>query len=227
MCGRFVLVLKKSELKEFFPDFDFQIRDVQPRYNVAPGQPVVTAVRELRNVVTFTQWGLVPAWMRDPSQMDRPLINARSESVQQKPAFRNAFKRMRCLIPATGFYEWKKVGQKKQPWFFRRRDRAPFAFAGLWEEWEDHDGGVMLTSTILTTTPNRVVRPVHPRMPVVLKPECWEEWLDHQYTSAPRLQSFLKPAPDEEWEGHEISFAVNNPNHDAPDCIEPLQQSLL
>jgi putative SOS response-associated peptidase YedK len=166
------------------------------------------------------RWGLIPSWADDASIGNR-LINARAETAAEKPSFRSAFKHRRCLIPTSGFYEWQKVGTKKQPHYIRRPDEVPFAFAGLWERWEK--GGEPIEScTILTTEANGMMRPIHDRMPVILGPEAWGQWLDPEGKESLPLKPLLRPYPDDWLTAYPVSTRVNNPKYDAPACVAPL-----
>jgi putative SOS response-associated peptidase YedK len=168
------------------------------------------------------RWGLVPHWADDLSIGSR-MINARGETVASKPAFRSALKHRRCLIPADGFYEWKKIGAGKQPHLIRFADGRAFAFAGLWERWLSRDGGAPVDScTIITTTPNGLLRELHDRMPVILPPAAFEEWLRPEPLAAPRLDELLRPHPDSEMEAFAVNRRVNSPANDDPSCVEPL-----
>ncbi|MFN2169618.1 MAG: SOS response-associated peptidase [Anaerolineae bacterium] len=229
MCGRFTLTDPDQGLAVQFnlPE----IPELTPRYNIAPTQPVA-AVRvpdvDLGREMTMLTWGLIPFWAKDPSIGSR-MINARSETVADKPAFRAAFKRRRCLVVADGFYEWQKVNGGKQPFLFHLSDGRAFGFAGLWEHWEGADGSVIESCTLLTTEPNELVKPVHNRMPVILHPRDYDLWLDPQMQDAARLQPLLTAYPAAEMDAYAVSRLVNNPRTDDPSCIEPLpeQQSLL
>ncbi|MCA9897857.1 MAG: SOS response-associated peptidase [Anaerolineales bacterium] len=193
-----------------------------PRYNIAPTQPVA-AIRLAENgqrEFTFFRWGLVPSWAKDLNIGSR-MINARSETVAEKPSFRTAFKRRRCLIPADGFYEWQKQGSGKQPMFIRPVAERPFALAGLWEVWRDPDGSVLQTCTILTTTPNELMAPIHNRMPVIVEPEDFDLWLNPEPDPEQGLH-LLRPYPAEKMAAYPVSTVVNNPRNDMPDCIQPI-----
>lgn len=221
MCSRFTLARQASELGGLFAVE--MLHDLPPRYNIAPTQPVI-AVRlrpgaSSREVVLL-QWGLVPSWAKDPAMGSR-MVNARSETVAEKPAFRSAFRLRRCLIPADGFYEWKGAPGKKQPYHIRMRDGAPFAFAGLWEVWEWVEG-YLETCTILTTESNNVVRPLHDRMPVILPPADYALWLDTAVRNTGELQALLRPYPPEEMVAVPVSLRVNNPTNEGPDLLTPV-----
>ncbi|MGY0712171.1 SOS response-associated peptidase [Azospirillum argentinense] len=206
-----------------------ELPNLQPRWNVAPTQPVPAVRREEdgRHLVTL-RWGLVPFWADDPSIGAR-LINARGETLAEKPSFREAFRKRRCLVPVDGFYEWKAEGKRKQGYAIRRRDRAPFAFAGLWERWNGPKGGPALaepveTLTIVTTTANAVLKPLHDRMPVILDETDWDLWLDPA-APLPVLEGLLKPAPDALLEAHPVGPRVNNVRNDDEACAAPLDDA--
>ena len=221
MCGRFLLYSPVDLLQRAF-GFS-ELPNLQPRYNVAPTQavPIIRRKEGGGRELTMVRWGLVPFWAKD-LKIGSQLINARAETVTSKPAFRAAFAKRRCLVPADGFYEWqKREGSKlKQPMLIRRRDGAPFAFAGLWESWRGPDGEVQ-TCTIVTTEANAVLSPIHNRMPVVLEPGAYDRWLDPEQPSA----ELLLPCPDEWLEAFPVSTQVNNVRNDAAELIEPLNPS--
>jgi len=271
MCGRFTLRAPASTVAE-----QFQLLDVEPfgpRFNVAPTQTVAvvrvrpeggeprprgpvsprpaTRVSERRDHVirqlAWLKWGLIPSWAKDPA-IGNSLINARAESVADKPAFRTAFRRRRCLVVADGFYEWQRTGAKKQPYFIRLRDDRPFGFAGLWESWEGPAGkkvsGTFLTDdvegkragavkkvpdtflrletcTIITTGPNELMEKIHNRMPVILAPEAYDRWLDPAIEKSEQLTPLLRPYPSDAMLALAVSTHVNNPRNDDPECIVP------
>ncbi len=221
MCGRFTLSTPTANLAKLF-DLD-SVPNLEPRYNIAPTQAVL-AVRSTREglgrELALMRWGLIPSWSKDPA-IGSSLINARSETVAEKPSFRTAFKRRRCLIPADGFFEWQKQERAKQPYFIGLADRQPFAFAGLWEHWEGADGSVLDTCTILTTTANATIRPLHDRMPVILDPADYTTWLDAA-THPDYLFHLLHPYPAEAMITYPVSTLVNNVANDVPACIQPL-----
>jgi putative SOS response-associated peptidase YedK len=222
MCGRFTQLSDRDELARLFGLDSADVPELAPRYNVAPAQPVV-AVRlaeDARPVVSLLRWGLIPAWAREPA-IGHSLINARSETVGERPAFRGAFRSRRCLIPAGGFYEWSATGGKhKQPFHFRRRDGQPFAFAGLWERWQGGDGEPVETCAVLTTAANEVVRPVHERMPVILAPADFGPWLDLR-APADQLHALFRPYPAEVMEAVALGRYVSNPRNEGPQCLSP------
>ena len=202
------------------------------RYNVAPTQQVA-AIRQVTSAdsrtsggygFTLLRWGLVPFWAKDPKIGSR-MINARSETVQEKPSFRNAFKHRRCLVLADGYYEWRKMNGEKQPYYIHRSDDLPFAMAGLWERWEpkdpDSDDSSLETCTLMTTSANRLTEKVHDRMPVILGPDDLELWLSESSRSEDLLK-LLRPAPEDELVVEPVSRIVNSPRRDEPECIEPI-----
>ncbi len=228
MCGRYSLTTSPDVLAALF-----RLTTVPAyalRYNIAPTQaaPIVRIHSETGSrQLDMLRWGLVPSWAKQPDIGSR-LINARSETAAEKPAFRHAFKRQRCLVPADAFYEWKKLPTGKQPYVLRLRDGQPFAFAGLWEQWRDsaqpHEPPLE-TFTILTTTANSVVVEVHDRMPVILNANDFDCWLDPSVKDAARLQSLLVPLASEAMVAYPVSRRVNSPAHDDPSCLEPLDAS--
>lgn len=196
--------------------------DYRPRYNIAPSQPILAARdSDEGRKAAFLKWGLIPYWAKDP-KMAYKMINARSETVSERPAFRAAFERRRCIIPADGFYEWRKSGGKKLPVRFRLRDGGVFAFAGLWESWRPPQSDERIyTCTILTTSANEVVQPVHDRMPVILDRDDIDLWLD-QSVPGGGVRHLLKPYDAEKMDVYPVSTRVNSPYHDDPACIEPV-----
>jgi putative SOS response-associated peptidase YedK len=224
MCGRFTLRAPASVIAEAFALLE--VPPLTPRFNIAPSQ-LVAAVRETPQSASPTQqfawlrWGLIPSWARDPAIGNR-MINARSESVSEKPAYRTALRRRRCLLVADGFYEWQKSGRRRQPYFFRLHQDRPFAFAGLWESWEGPDHSLIESCTLLTTTANALVQPIHDRMPVILGPEHYDRWLDPAIERAESLLPLLAPFPSEAMEAYPVGLQVNSPAHDDATCIEGL-----
>ena len=227
MCGRFALMTPTEMLVKLFDVPETAVESLPPsipRYNIAPTQPVV-AIRldeHGERDLTFFHWGLIPSWSKD-IQMGSRMINARSETVTEKPSFRNAFKRRRCLIPADGFYEWQKQADGKQPMFIRPSEGAerPFALAGLWEFWSDPDGGTIQSCTILTTSPNELMAAIHNRMPVIVEPEDFDLWLNPEPDPEQGLH-LLRPYPAEKMVAYPVNTLVNNPRNDVPQCVEPI-----
>jgi putative SOS response-associated peptidase YedK len=223
MCGRFTLRTPTRDLVEIFELL--REPDLTPRFNIAPTQQVLV-VRPDNKAREWTsmRWGLVPSWARD-AKSGPPMINARAETIATKPAFRIAFKKRRCLIPADGFYEWKRIeGAKvKQPYHIRLADDRPFAFAGLWESRRGEEGDSRLEScTIITCEPNALMAPLHDRMPVILPQDLYGPWLDHQIEDVDALQGMLQPYPAEEMTAYPISTFVNSPRNESPECIARL-----
>ena len=216
MCGRFLLLSSGREVAEAFDLTG--IPDLEKRYNIAPTQ-AVAAVRagEAGRECVRLRWGLVPPWSKGMSQAP---INARSETAADKPMFRHALRKRRCLVPASGFYEWVKLGTGKQPFCFRPWDERPWAFAGLWERWEGPDGPVE-SCCILTTGANELVRPVHDRMPVILPRQHWAEWLDPALQEAGGVVPLLRPYPADAMRAYPVGPLVNNPRNNLPECLAP------
>jgi len=221
MCGRFALIVDASVLADVF-DVD-PPRELQPRFNIAPTQtiPIVRAGKDLARECSMVRWGLVPSWAKD-EKIGTRMINARGETVAEKPSFRSAVKSRRCLIPADGFYEWVRTDSGKQPHFIHFADGRPFAFAGLWERWHKGEGTPLDTCTIITTTPNELIAKLHDRMPVILPPARFEEWLEPAAMPPDRLQEVLAPYPAEQMEAYPVSTYVNKPSNDGPECIARL-----
>jgi putative SOS response-associated peptidase YedK len=222
MCGRFSLALTADQLSLAFPWLDVPA-GVEPRYNIAPTQPVATVANNNRKELDFFRWGLVPSWAKDAAIGNR-MINARAETLAEKPSFRAAYRRRRCLILADGFYEWQAnpLDGAKTPYLVRLESGDPFAFAGLWEIWNASDGSLLLSCTIITTRPNELVAPIHKRMPVILPPEAYDRWLSAEEEPTERLQPLLGPYPAEEMIAYPVSRVVNNPANDIPECVIPV-----
>jgi putative SOS response-associated peptidase YedK len=222
MCGRFALTLNPADLQDAFPEFTFP-GGLLPRYNIAPSQPILALPNDGANTAGFFVWGLIPSWAKDPSIGSR-LINARAETLAEKPAFRAAYKYHRCLIFADGFYEWQaQPGAKtKLPHFIRLKSGLPFAFAGLWECWQSADGSEVRTAAIITIEPNARVAPIHNRMPVILSRADYAQWLDPAPQTPERLQSLLIPFPAGEMEARPVSALVNSPANDRPEITLPV-----
>ncbi|ODA29246.1 SOS response-associated peptidase [Planctopirus hydrillae] len=225
MCGRFTL---RTELKLLAELYGFQPISLPwtPRYNIAPTQ-LVAAVRLSADAssreLEMLRWGLVPSWAKEIPK-GRPMINARADTVAEKPTFRAAFKRRRCLILADGFYEWHQDGEIKEPYYIRMRDERPFAMAGLWENW-DKGPQPLESATIITTGPNELMAKFHHRMPVILDPDLANVWLDPGIEEPEELLPLLKPYPEEQMEAYVVSSRVNRVKDDSPQCIEPWKDS--
>jgi len=223
MCGRFTLTVNPAELRETFSQFDFPDQ-FAPRFNIAPTQPVLAIPNDAKNKADFFSWGLIPSWSKDPSIANK-LINARGETIAEKPSFRGGFKYKRCLIPTDGFYEWKvQPGVKtKTPYFIHMKDRKPFAFAGLWDEWHSPDGGSIRTCTIITTEPNELMSTLHNRMPVILHPKDYADWLDAAPRTPDSLLHLIKPFPADKMSAYPVSTMVNTPQNDRAELVVPVQ----
>lgn len=219
MCGRFTLTAELSELQRAFPWTEFPA-EIVPRYNIAPSQPVAVITNHNPKQVDFFQWGLIPHWAKAP-QIGHRVINARAETLTQKPAFRAPYRYRRCLILADGFFEWQKEGKTKRPFLFRFKSQTPFAMAGLWDRWQSPDGSEILSCTIITTEANDLVKSIHERMPVILPFNDLQYWLEASEAELARLNSLLQPYPATELEAFAVSPIVNNPHQDRPECIQP------
>jgi len=218
MCGRYTLKTPVSVLAERF-DIEEAPSSITPSYNIAPTQQVATALAENgRRKLEMLQWGLIPSWAKDPEVGNR-MINARGETVAEKPSYRKAFQERRCLILSDGFYEWQKTDNGKQPFYIHMEDESPFAFAGLWESWSN--GREIRSCTIITTAPNELAAAIHNRMPVILHPEDYEMWLDPDFDEREPLTALLKPYPADVMEAYPVSRRVNKPSNNEPGCIEP------
>ena len=222
MCGRFVQASPSRAYAELFGLADTEL-DLPPRYNVAPSQAVLAARMEPTHKTRLVplRWGLVPGWSKGPDAR-YSMINARAETVHEKPAYRSAFKYRRCLIPSEGFYEWRSEGGRKQPWLIHRRDRRPFAMAGLWEHWQDPAGNELESCSIIVTQANAAVAPLHERMPVILDPEHWSAWLDPANQRPQELLPLLQPYAGAPMRSYPVSTRVNRPANEGPELIEPL-----
>ncbi|ADE15176.1 protein of unknown function DUF159 [Nitrosococcus halophilus Nc 4] len=218
MCGRYTLHASLEQLAAHF--HLSQTQELTPRFNIAPSQ-AVPAVRgeSSQRELTMLRWGLIPHWAKE-EKTSYSMINARAETVATKPAFRGAFRHRRCLIPADGFYEWKPATDgAKQPYYIRRRNGEVFAFAGLWEHWEGETGKCIDSCTIIVTDANKLIQPIHDRMPVILEPADYEAWLNPKNQAANTLTALLKPYPPESMEAYPVSRRVNRPTNDDPECI--------
>lgn len=217
MCGRFTLTVDAATIKETFPWLKVPDQIV-PRYNIAPSQPLAVVPNDGKNKIDHMLWGLIPSWAKDTK---RAMINARAETVAEKPTFRAAYKRRRCLILADGFYEWVKTpGEKaKTPHYIQLESQEVFAFAGLYEIWNSPEGNILKTATIITTTPNAMIANLHNRMPVILHPNDHQTWLSPKVLPATVLDPLLTAYPAEEMIHHPVSRTVNSPANDTPKCV--------
>ena len=222
MCGRFTLTVDAHQIREAFPWVTIE-EEIQPRYNIAPSQPIAVVPNDGKNRLDYYVWGLIPSWAKDPSFGSR-MINARGETVDQKPSFRAAFRRRRCLIMADGFFEWKKVpGQKtKVPTYIKMKDSRPFAFAGLWENWQAPDGSHILSTTIITTEPNDLLQDIHNRMPVILPQDAYQTWLQPEEIDPGQLKPLFVPYTSKELTAYPVSTLVNNPVNDTMSNVQPI-----
>ncbi len=221
MCGRFTLKTPTETIASLFQGLEFP--DLKPRYNIAPTQDIACVRENQSDVQEFVwlRWGLVPFWAKDLKIGSR-MINARSETVAIKPAFRSAFKSRRCLVLADGFFEWKKEGTQKQPFYITRTDELPFCMAGLWERWTNKESSEAIeTCTILTTMANEIMRPLHDRMPVILDQRGHAPWLDRDFNVVQQLEKLLVPCESELLKTRPVNKIVNRPIVDSPDCIAP------
>lgn len=215
MCGRYTI----GDVRRLSERFDTsnKIEDIKPSYNVAPSQTNPVIDRKSPNQVEMMKWGLIPSWAKDP-KIGYKMINARAESVKDKPSFRKPFRDQRCLVPASGFYEWLKTEKEKIPHYIHLKGKELFAFAGLYEIWKDENGNEVKSYTVITTEPNEVMKKIHNRMPVILKEEDEDKWLRND-TDETVLVELLKPYPDEDMEAYPVSRDVNNPRNNSEDLI--------
>jgi len=228
MCGRFTLKTDTKKLAEAFAEFEVP-QELPARYNIAPSQAVAVVANNGERKVEFFQWGLIPSWAKD-LKIGNQMINARAETLGEKPAFKVAYKRRRCLVLADGFYEWRTPpsppsdrggkGGGKTPMYAQLKSGQPFAFAGLWEMWRSAEDTI-LSCTIITTDPNELMAEIHNRMPVILPPEAYELWLDPAERTPDQLNGLLKPYPAELMTAYPVSKLVNSPQNDSPELIEP------
>lgn len=218
MCGRFS---RKATLQAIVDAFE--IEDVkgaiEPSYNIAPGQEVAVILKDESRKLGLLKWGLIPSWSKDPTIGNR-MINARAETLAEKPSFKHPLRRKRCLIIADGFYEWQKSGNRKIPMYIFLKNQEPFAFAGLWDSWTSPEGKKVSTCTIITTEPNKFLNKIHNRMPVILPKEHFDLWLDRSVENEQQVLPLLQPYPEKEMEAYEVSQLVNSPKNNTPECIE-------
>lgn len=219
MCGRFAQFSPLSVIQEAF-NIRTVTCDVTPNYNISPMQEILVVIRQ--NRLGKLYWGLVPSSAKDLSRASR-CINARAETVGEKPSFRGAFRKRRCLVVADGFYEWKQESRRKQPWYISLPSKAPFAFAGLWETWEDRPGNNYNSCTIITTKASESVREIHNRMPIILLPETYAAWLDSENQDAGQLNTLLYDGQVRKLKSYPVSRYVNLPKNNGPQCVEPVK----
>lgn len=218
MCGRYTLIEVNGLQRRFA--LEEALPDTPARYNIAPTQTLPVVVRHSPNHLEWMRWGLVPFWAKEPGIGSR-MINARAETVAEKPAFRRAFRSRRCLVPASGFYEWKRAAHGKTPYYIHLPDAPLFAFAGLYETWRDPQGAEMQTYTIITTAANDLMAPLHDRMPVILHAEDEDRWLDPDATEPEQLLPLLRPYPANAMVAYPVAPAVNSPRNDTATLLEP------
>jgi putative SOS response-associated peptidase YedK len=221
MCGRFSL----TDIDSIFSRFGVIIskdinKKITPHYNIAPTQkiPVIYKNKNQENKIEFMKWGLVPFWAKDP-KIGYKMINARAETLTQKPSFKHLLKSKRCLVPSSGFYEWKRIDERKVPYYIGIKNSKIFSFAGLYDNWKDSVGNELKTFTIITTNSNNTLKPIHNRMPVILEREFEEDWLDVKTHDFDSLKQMLKPYPDDKMIAYAVSTEVNNPSNDNPELI--------
>jgi putative SOS response-associated peptidase YedK len=226
MCGRYAMTLPPEAARRLFgygetPNFP-------PRYNIAPTQPIAVVIADLDGSRHFrlVRWGLIPGWSKDATTQSL-LFNARSETAADKPSFRAAMRHRRCLVPADGFFEWKRQGEARFPYYIRRRDGGPMAFAGIWETWLGADGSEIDTGAILTTAANGLMARLHDRMPVILPPESWADWLDCANHRPEDVRELTRPAPDDLLEAIAVSERVNAVRNDDGGLLEPLAEPVV
>jgi putative SOS response-associated peptidase YedK len=225
MCGRFTLTTTPHELLEAFPGLLLpQAKDALVlRYNIAPSQPIAVIIYDGKLQLDFFNWGLIPSWAKDV-KIGHRMINARAETLSEKPSFKAAYRNRRCIIPTSGFYEWQRHPdhKTKTPYYIHMTSKLPFAMAGLWDIWSTSDGSEIRSCSIITTTPNQLIAPIHNRMPVILKPSSYSLWLDPRESSPLALDPLLQSFPADYMAAYPVSTFVNSPGNDSPVCIQPL-----
>ena len=220
MCGRFTLHTPESQMREAFNLEHTEPLGLNPRYNIAPSQDIsIIRDTESGHELTMARWGLIPSWSKE-SKSKYSTINARIESVAEKPTYRTPFKRQRCLIPADGFYEWKQVAGNKVPHHIRMKDGKVFAFAGLWDHWENEDDSIE-SCTIIVMPSNEVMKPIHERMPAIIAPAHYDLWLDSRITDKQEIMQHLNSAPSSLLTAYPVSTWVNSPKNNNERCIQP------
>ncbi len=221
MCGRFTLTVDPADLQAAYPEYTFPTQG-RPRFNIAPTQPVLAVPNDGKHSADYFTWGLIPVWAKDPSMGSR-LINARAETLAEKPSFRGGYKYKRCLIFSDGFYEWKTLPDQKAkvPHFIRLKSGQPFAFAGLWDEWHAPDGSLIKSCTIITTEPNELMSSLHNRMPVILPRAAQAQWLETAPQKPEALQHLLAAYPTDEMTAYPVSTLVNSPANDRAELVVP------
>jgi putative SOS response-associated peptidase YedK len=227
MCGRYTLTLSKDAVWAQIPGIRSFDMPWKPHYNLAPTQVIPAMASDRPDTVTGLRWGLIPSWAKDHA-IGQKLINARGETLTEKPSFKNLYRSRRCLIPADGFYEWQAVGRRKQPTYIRFCSGQLFTFAGLWDAWKDTQGNIVRSCTIITTLANELIQKLHHRMPVIVEENLREMWLDQKFTDTKRLDEIIRPFPSEAMEAYPVSPAVNKAENDGPELIKPIaDQSVI
>ncbi|WP_153126848.1 SOS response-associated peptidase [Peribacillus tepidiphilus] len=223
MCGRFTLTASFQQIIDRFEVEQFIQEELySPSYNIAPSQSVIAVINDgTFNRMGYLRWGLIPPWAKDLS-IGHKMINARAETLHEKPSFRNAFQKKRCLIIADSFYEWKRNGQNKTPMRIKLKSDDLFAMAGLWEHWKSPEGQSIYSCSVITTTPNELVKDIHDRMPVILKPEDEKIWLNPSIRDTNELKRLLKPLPEHLMEAYEVSSLVNSPKNNSIELIQKI-----
>jgi putative SOS response-associated peptidase YedK len=221
MCGRFTLTVDPADLQEAFDLSAPPPAGLLPRFNIAPSQPVAVIANTAERKIELFQWGLIPSWAKD-SKIGYRMINARGETLAEKPSFRAALKKRRCLVLADGFYEWKREGKSKTPTYIQLKGGQPFALAGLWEVWKAPDDKLIKSCTIITTEPNSLMKNIHDRMPVILPPKAYALWLSPDELPAEKTRPLLKPFAASQMKAYSVSTLVNNPKFDSKECIVPV-----
>lgn len=219
MCGRFTRTTNLIDIANEF-GVDEVTADLDPSYNIAPTQQVAVILTDDTKRLVQVRWGLVPSWAKDLA-IGNKMINARAETITEKASFRNAFKKRRCLVVADGFYEWQRVGTSKQPVYIHLKNGKPFGFAGLYEFWKSPEGEEVVTCAIITTTANKLMEPIHERMPVIIPKEDENRWLDPRTVDQESLIDLLKPYPANTMEAYPVSKRVNSPSNNSPECVKP------
>ena len=223
MCGRFTLSVNSKTIQLEFPWLTLPTQEIEPKFNIAPGQPIALIPNDGKKTLDFFTWGLIPHWAKDP-KIGYKMINARSETLAEKPSFRNALKRRRCLILTNGFYEWKKLDgdTRKTPHYIFMKSNKLFAFGGLWEEWHSPDGSIIKSTTIITTESNDKISVLHKRMPVIIKPEDYDLWLSEEDQEYKDVNHLFEAYPEDEFLYHPVSRFVNKPANDTADCVKAI-----
>ena len=222
MCGRYRLAADLEDIQQRFELFDSELT-YSLRYNIAPTQPVLAVTNDEGKQAAYLRWGLIPSWAKSASAGNR-LINARAETVAERPSFRTALASRRCLVIADGFYEWQRIGNARRPIRVSMKSGELFAFAGLWDSWRDPDGDIVRSCTIITTQPNELLRPIHNRMPVILPKELESFWLDDEVRDLFALGDILIPYPPEAMDAYEVSSLVSRPSNEGPEMAIPIGQ---